>query len=75
VNPGRRHPIIFASSLLYLPSWWRAIAGNPRSPTSSQRYLSSTTFSRRHGADLFADHLLRVLYTSITFNRPDVAET
>jgi len=77
VNQAGVIPIIFASSLLYLPSLVASIAGNPSVTNFVNRYLNSTggTFSPIATVLTFLLIIFfAYFYTSITFNPTDVAD-
>ena len=74
VNQAGVIPIIFASSLLYLPSLAASIIGNPRVTAWVNTYLTQGS----HPLYILAFFILTVFfayfYTSITFNPIDVAD-
>jgi len=77
VNQAGVIPIIFASSLLYLPSLVASISGNPSVTDFVNRYLNSTggTFSPIATVLTFLLIIFfAYFYTSITFNPTDVAD-
>jgi preprotein translocase subunit SecY len=77
VNQAGVIPIIFASSLLYLPSLVASIAGNPSVTNFINRYLNSTGGTFSPVATVLTFLLIiffAYFYTSITFNPTDVAD-
>jgi preprotein translocase subunit SecY len=75
VNQSGVIPIIFASSLLYLPSLAATIVGNPGFQNFVNTYLNGASFSPIYLVLFFALVVFfAYFYTAITFNPIDVAD-
>ncbi len=75
-QPGRHHPVIFASSLLYLPAM--AVQFNQQNPNKVIRWVNEYLVDQSHPIHMAAYFLLIIFFTyfyvSITFNPQEVAD-
>jgi preprotein translocase subunit SecY len=78
VNQAGVIPVIFASSLLYIPQLAASVFGNPNHPTGWQNWVNSTLVKGDHPLYMLIFFALIIFFTyfyvAITFNPTEVAD-